>query len=154
MAWALRWRSQPTPASSMSQKFFMSTALRKCLPSSGLAFALWLGCAAARAQEVPGDPLVDARGVNTAFTADRASGQGLANPFPGWRSLASIDLGAMGIGGRHGALRFRFDSATQAMRHMGVAADGCATLLRSNRRAGPDGSSHPGLSVALNCRFF
>jgi len=139
----------------MSKKSFMLTAHHRLsfLSRSGFVIALWLGCVAVHAQEVRADALPELRTAETASSTDRPA-QRLTGALMDWRSLVSIDLGAAGVSGRHGALRLRFDSATHAMRNIGVAADECSTVLRTHRRTGPDGSSHPGLSVALNCRFF
>ena len=57
------------------------------------------------------------------------------------------------------ALRMRFDSATRAMRSLGVEAEDCSSLIRStggSRGANGAGGDRPriGLSVALSCRFF
>lgn len=57
------------------------------------------------------------------------------------------------------SLRFRFDSATNAMRGLGVAASECATLVRSSHHrspaaAGAEGSRSFKVSLTLNCRFF
>jgi hypothetical protein len=71
-------------------------------------------------------------------------------------SIATLDV-TMGPDRRpHRSLRFRFDSATRAMRNMGVEAESCATVLRSSRVAGAPGAAPSGLriTVALNCRFF
>jgi hypothetical protein len=69
---------------------------------------------------------------------------------------ASLDVGIGPDRRPHRALRFRFESATRAMRSMGVDADDCATVLRSSHHAtgAPGEPSHLGLTVALNCRFF
>jgi len=71
-------------------------------------------------------------------------------------SIAHLDV-SMGPDRRpHHALRFRFESATRAMRSIGMDADDCTTVLRSSRSgAGPAGEpSRLGLTVALSCRFF
>lgn len=53
------------------------------------------------------------------------------------------------------SLRLRADGATKAMRSLGVDAEDCRTVLRSNtHRGGPTESRRLGLTVALNCRFF
>jgi hypothetical protein len=57
------------------------------------------------------------------------------------------------------ALRMRFDSATRAMRSLGVEAEDCSSLIRStsaSRGANGVSGDRPriGLSVALSCRFF
>lgn len=57
------------------------------------------------------------------------------------------------------ALRMRFDSATRAMRSLGVEAEDCSSLIRStsaSRSANGASGDRPriGLSVALSCRFF
>jgi len=71
-----------------------------------------------------------------------------------------IDLSSAAPGQRpRGSLRFRFESATRALRGFGVDADECRTLLRStsNRSVQANGISDGvrlGLSVTLNCSFF
>ena len=57
------------------------------------------------------------------------------------------------------ALRLPFESATRAMRSLGVAAEGCTSLLRSHTstyRPDPLGGDRLKLSVsvAMSCRFF
>ncbi len=77
-------------------------------------------------------------------------------------ALDFIDLSSPGPGLRpRGALRFRFESATRALRGFGVEADDCRTLLRSTSSRGAqtpgggyDGGVRLGLAVTLNCSFF
>jgi len=71
-------------------------------------------------------------------------------------SIANLDVSVGPDRRPHRSLRFHFESATRAMRSIGVDADDCATVLRSTRSAvGPAGEpSRLGLTVALNCRFF
>ncbi|WP_280150589.1 hypothetical protein [Piscinibacter sp. XHJ-5] len=57
------------------------------------------------------------------------------------------------------ALRMPFESATRAMRGLGVDAEDCTSLLRSNTstyRPDPAGSERLKVSVslAMSCRFF
>jgi hypothetical protein len=57
------------------------------------------------------------------------------------------------------ALRMPFESATRAMRGLGVDAENCTSLLRSNTstyRPDPLGGDRikVSVSVAMNCRFF
>lgn len=71
-----------------------------------------------------------------------------------------IDVSSAGIGQRpRGSLRFRFESATRALRGVGVEADDCRTLVRStsSRAVQANGISDGvrlGLSITVHCRFF
>lgn len=75
-------------------------------------------------------------------------------------TLDFIDLSSTGPGQRpRGSLRFRFESATRALRGFGVEADECRTLLRStsSRSVQANGISDGvrlGLSLTVNCSFF
>ena len=76
-------------------------------------------------------------------------------------TLDFIDLSSPGPGQRpRGALRFRFESATRALRGFGVEADECRTLFRStsSRGAQTPGGGYDGVrigvTVTLNCSFF
>jgi hypothetical protein len=73
-------------------------------------------------------------------------------------SFASFDISAGPDQRPRRSLRFRFDSATRAMRDFGIEAQDCATVVRSaNRRSSltaAGASSRLQLSLALNCRFF
>lgn len=71
-----------------------------------------------------------------------------------------IDVSSAGIGQRpRGSVRFRFESATRALRGVGVAAEECRTLLRSTSSRGVQANGMSdgvrlGLSVTVHCRFF
>ena len=74
--------------------------------------------------------------------------------------VSIIDLGAAAPNqrSRH-ALRMRFDSATHAMRTLGVAAQDCSSLVRTSTRLRadePGGSERLQVSIsfAVSCRFF
>ncbi|MBW8829168.1 MAG: hypothetical protein JF606_07015 [Burkholderiales bacterium] len=110
-----------------------------------LAFAVLLQCSAyAQVREEALE-----RGSHRNFGAVLRSG-----------ALDFIDLSSTAPGQRpRGSLRFRFESATRALRGFGVEADECRTLLRStsNRSVQANGNSEGirlGLSVTLNCSFF
>ena len=79
------------------------------------------------------------------------------------RGLDFIDLSAAPGQRPRGALRFRFEGATKALRGFGMDADECRTLLRTtSHRATPtnggsstgDGGIRLGVTVSLNCSFF
>ena len=84
---------------------------------------------------------------------------GVATGSSGIGQFASIEVsGLPGQRPRH-SLRFRFDSATDAMRNWGVQASECATLVRSSHHrsqaaAGTDAPRSLKVSLTLNCRFF
>ena len=97
---------------------------------------------------------------------DLSSPDGGSTSSRGWRGFGSIgglqlvEMGPSVPGQRpRRALRMRFDSATRAMRSMGVDAQDCTSLIRSNTgtyRADPAGAERIKLNVslALNCKFF
>jgi len=77
------------------------------------------------------------------------------------QGLDFIDLSAAPGQRPRGALRFRFEGATRALRDMGMDADDCRTLFRTNSRrvsqpgsAASDGRISLGVTVSLNCSFF
>ncbi len=78
------------------------------------------------------------------------------------QGLDFIDLSAAPGQRPRGALRFRFEGATKALRGFGMDADECRTLLRTtSRRAtqtnggvATDGGIRLGVTVSLNCSFF
>lgn len=118
--------------------------LRSCLTLSA-ALGLTLFAPAARSQEIG----IEAQTAGT--TEERAFA---VAPAWGLGSVASLDLS---VGPDHRprrSLRFRFESATRAMRNLGVDADDCMTVLRSSNRSRSGERPRLGLSVALNCRFF
>lgn len=80
----------------------------------------------------------------------------VATPSLGLGSIASLDVSVGPDRRPRRSLRFRFESATRAMRTLGVEADDCTTVLRSsNRGSGARGDPRRlDLTVALNCRFF
>jgi hypothetical protein len=88
--------------------------------------------------------------------ADRAQ-RSLAAPQAG--GFDFIDLSAAPGQRPRGSLKFEAEGATRALREMGVAADDCRTLVRTNSRRssqlqGGDGSVRLGVSVSLSCSFF
>ena len=116
-----------------------------------LAFMLLVACPRVKAQE----------STEGSDSAERTSRRSIASLLQSPGALDFIDLSAASPGGRpRGALRFRFESATRALRGFGVDADECRTLLRttSNRVAqsagGSEGSTRLGVVVSLNCSFF
>jgi hypothetical protein len=122
---------------------------RGLLQLLALVFTVLLQCPAC-AQVREGDASEPSeRGSHRNFTALLRSG-----------ALDFIDLSSAGPGQRpRGALRFRFESATRALRGFGVDADECRTLLRStsSRAVQANGISDGprlGLSVTVNCSFF
>ena len=86
------------------------------------------------------------------YSAEQGA-SGWARPSVG--ALDFIDVKS-GNGQRpRASLRLRADGATKAMRSLGVDAEDCRTVVRSNtHRGGPSESRRLGVSVALNCRFF
>lgn len=117
---------------------------------SGIIVAL--GCLAAGggvAQEAGVEPF---HGHTPAMPVTDARPLVLGDAMP----LVSIDLGASGRTSR--SLRIRFDSATRAMRGLGVEAEDCVTVLRSKKHRVETSPGHEsirlGVSLALNCRFF
>ena len=117
-----------------------------------LAAAGWIAAPAAFAQSALHDPL---RAVEAMQRADAVRRW---EPPPAAFSI--VDLGATAPNQRpRPALRMRFDSATRAMRSLGVQADDCSSLIRSSTRMRAD---QPGanerlqlsVSFAVSCRFF
>jgi hypothetical protein len=110
-----------------------------------LAFTVLLQCPA-RAQVQGESP---ERGIHRGFATLLRSG-----------ALDFIDVSSAGPGQRpRGSLRFRFESATRALRGFGVEADECRTLLRSTSSRPVQANGLPdgvrlGLSVTVHCRFF
>ncbi|HEX6705924.1 MAG TPA: hypothetical protein VF169_14265 [Albitalea sp.] len=97
---------------------------------------------------------------------DLASPDNIDAPTRGWSGFGSIgglqlvevSPGLPGQRPRR-ALRMRFDSATRAMRTLGLDAQDCTSLVRSNSGTyRPDPASGDrlklNLSLALNCKFF
>lgn len=115
-----------------------------------LAFMLFLGCPAAKAQE--------SREVSD--SSERGARRSLVAMLQSPGALDFIDLSTVSAGGRpRGALRFRFESAARALRGFGVEADECRTLVRTTSRrasqvAGSSDSTRLGVMVSLNCSFF
>lgn len=118
--------------------------LRNCLTLSA-ALGLSLFAAAARSQEVAMEAHAAGTAEQRAFAVAPAWGLG---------SVASLDLSVGPDRRPRRSLRFRFESATRAMRNLGVEADDCTTVLRSSSRSRSGERPRMGLSVALNCRFF
>jgi len=124
---------------------------RGWLQLSALAFTLLMSCPVARAQE-------SNDGIDL---SEQGSRRNIATLLQTTSALDFIDISTTGAGHRpRGALRFRFDSATRALRGFGVEAEDCRTLLRttSNRVAnaggGSDSGRRLGVTVSLNCSFF
>ena len=126
----------PTPSHS-------TVALSRLARHAGLWMASLVMPAAAIAQEA-----VDLPSYSTEQGA-----AGWLKPSAG--ALDFIDFKS-GNGQRpRASLRLRADGATKAMRSLGVDAEDCRTVVRSNtHRSGPSESRRLGLTVALNCRFF
>jgi hypothetical protein len=76
------------------------------------------------------------------------------------QGLDFIDLSAAPGQRPRGALRFRFEGATRALRGFGMEADECRTLLRTTSHrasqgvAGTTDGIRLGVTVSLNCSFF
>lgn len=115
-------------------------------------------CAAACVLLVGSPAVAQVHGTNGLIThAERSMTMQMPQGFD------FIDLsGAPGQRPR-GALRFRFEGATKALRGFGVDADDCRTLLRTTSRRATqangvsgtsDGGIRLGVTVSLNCSFF
>jgi len=116
--------------------------------SLAVAALCFAGSGGACAQDAPGGAAGTAGGHRIE--------QRMAGKLIGVGSFASIDVSAGPDRRPRRSLRFRFDSATRAMRSLGVDAEDCGTVLRTSRRAtGLAGESpRPVVSLALSCRFF
>lgn len=126
----------PTPTVSI-------TGLSRLARHAGLwvaSLAMPLAAIAQEAVELP------------SYSAEQGA-NGWARPSVG--ALDFIDFKG-GNGQRpRASLRLRADGATKAMRSLGVDAEDCRTVVRSNtHRGGPSDSRRLGLSVSLNCQFF
>jgi hypothetical protein len=130
----------PTLPSPLSIRDVLSSCL-----TLGAALGLTLFAAAARSQEIGFDARAAGASEERAFAVAPAWGLGF---------VASLDLSAGPDHRPRRSLRFRFESATRAMRHLGVDADDCTTVLRSSNRSPGGERARLGLSIALNCRFF
>jgi hypothetical protein len=123
----------------MIQQYLISTASR------ALAVSCLLGMGGAAMAQSQGSSLADR--AQRSLAASRASGYDF------------IDLsGAPGQRPR-GSLKFAAEGATKTLREMGVAADDCRTLVRTNSQRTPqiqggDGTPRLGVSVSLSCSFF
>jgi len=114
-------------------------------------------CAAGCVLFVGGPAMAQMQGING--LSERAQ-RSMSMQMP--QGLDFIDLSAAPGQRPRGALRFRFEGATKALRGFGMDADECRTLVRTNsHRAsqGPSGSSSDGgirlgVTVSLNCSFF
>ena len=77
-----------------------------------------------------------------------------------WAAISIVDIGSATPNERpRHALRLRFDSATHAMRSLGIDAQDCSSLLRSTTRMraeepGATERLEVSVSFALSCRFF
>jgi hypothetical protein len=122
----------------------------------------WLQLLVLASMVVLGCPVsAQTRGGDASEPSERSSHRSLAAMLQTPGTLDFIDLSSPGPGQRpRGALRFRFESATRALRGFGVEADECRTLFRStsSRGAQTPGGGYDGVrigvTVTLNCSFF
>ena len=114
-------------------------------------------CAAGCLLFVGGEAMAQMQGING--LSDRAQ-RSMSMQMP--QGLDFIDLSAAPGQRPRGALRFRFEGATKALRGFGMDADECRTLLRTtshratqtNGGSSSDGGIRLGVTVSLNCSFF
>lgn len=124
--------------------------LRGCV-----AAALLGGAVGAVAQEAGPEMLREAASAHSGEAT-----RGLSGLTSAASGFSLVELAPTGPNQRpRRALRMRFDSATRAMRSLGVEAEDCTSLLRSHTstyRPDPLGGDRirVEVSVALNCRFF
>jgi hypothetical protein len=120
---------------------------RRCF-RGGLAGLLVALCGMAGAQEA---------GRDESLSAESLQRSGRAIQFGDGTRFGLVEMTAAGPNQRpRRALRMPFDSATRAMRSLGVEAQDCNSLIRSTSSAnGANGDRlRIGFSVALSCRFF
>jgi len=128
----------------MNQPNAMRTAIRRL-------------CAAACMLFVGGQAMAQVQGANG--LSERAQ-RSMSMQMP--QGLDFIDLSAAPGQRPRGALRFRFEGATKALRGFGMDADECRTLVRTTSRRATqtnggitsDGGIRLGVTVSLNCSFF
>jgi hypothetical protein len=125
--------------------------------SSSLRIAITRWLAASCVLFVASPAMAQMQGANG--LSDRAQ-RSMSMQMP--QGLDFIDLSAAPGQRPRGALRFRFEGATRALRGFGMDADECRTLLRTTSRratqtvggASSDGGIRLGVTVSLNCSFF
>lgn len=123
----------------MIQQYLISTASRV------VAMSCLLG--------MGGTAMAQSQGSSLADRAQRSMATTQASSFD------FIDLSTVPGQRPRGSLKFAAEGATKALREMGVAADDCRTLVRTNSHRSPqiqggDGSTRLGVSVSLSCSFF